>query len=495
MTLLISCGGKRNATDGSLKLVAWVRGINNYVVPPNYILEAVHQKILVDTGVDIKIVIGPANSDEFNTQLNNALAAGEQIDIAQVANMKTYYDLGILADLSEAINKYGLNITERQGQENMNQAFINGGYYGIPRNSIAGNTYPVWIRGDWLKKYNLNLPTTIEEFENALMIFAKNDPSGNGTTIPLMTNGRDNKNVMGCIMSLAAAWLDYGYNDLNGQFIDSNGHLLPSILAPGFKDYLTTLYRWYKNGYLPRDNYLLQSAEQLDMIKAGRVGAWAGWYSYITSNEGVMQVNHPEAYYEKLDLEGPKGFAQSFVYSGSDWPSAYVVFNRCKDVDAAVKVLNWGYIGANYIYSKYAMDAEIDYTDGIYYYTIIKEPIGHDYQGLYLGPANESRFRLIGGDPLIKRHNDYTAMQMQDFRYGKFPITKGIRFDRELLNAVCPKFSDINRMIEENMLAFLVGKRHINEYDNFITELFGIGFEQYIDELSRQFNEQKNTQR
>ena len=493
ITVFNSCreGHLAIQSNEPVKLIAWVRGINNYVAPPDYILKAVHQKILEDTGVDLKIIIGSAVADEFNMQLNNAIAAGEKIDIVQVSNIKTYYDQGILADLTDAINKYGSNILERQGQENMNQVLINGRYFGIPRNSIAGNTYPVWIRGDWLNKYQLSLPTTIEQFEDTLKIFAENDPSGNGTTIPLMTNGRDNRNVMGCIMSLSTAWLDFGYNDLNGQFIDNDGRLLPSILAPGFRDYLATLYRWYQNGYLPKDNYLLTSADQLDMIKAGRVGAWAGWYSYITSNEGIMQLNHPEAYYEKLNIEGPNGFAQSFVYSGGEWPAAYIVFNSCIDVDAAVRVLNWGFLDANYIYSKYAMDAEVEYKDGFYYYTIIKEPIGHDYQGIYLGPANESRFLLSGGDPLLKKHSDYTAMQMQDFRYGKFPLTGSIRFDRDLLNVACPRLPDINRMIDENLMAFLTGMRSLREYDNFINELLKIGFDKYINELTRQYNELK----
>jgi len=482
---LAACS-RKGGNDDAVKLTAWVRSANNYEAPPDYVLEAVHQKILKDTGVDLKVIVGPSDAGEFYMKLNNALAAGEQIDIVQVQNIKTYYDNGVLADLTEAIKKYGSNIWERQGKENMDRVIINGNYYGVPRNSLAGNVYPVWIRGDWLKKYNLNAPTTIDEFENVLSIFAKNDPSGNGTTVPLMTDS-----VTNCIMTLAAAWLDYGYNDLNGQFIDSDGRLLPSILARGFKDFLATLYRWYQNGYLPSDNYLLSGADQVDIIKAGRVGAWAGWYSYITLYEGIMQENYPDAYYEKLNLQGPNGFAQSFIYSGGDWPAAYVVFSRCKDVEAAVRVLNWGYIDDNFIYSKYAMDAKVELIDGVYYYSVINDHIGNDYQGLYAGPANESKFRVKDGSPLLQLHYDYISMQMDDFRYGKFPFTKGVRFNRDLLNAACPRLSDINRMIEENLLGFLTGTRPLSRYDNFISQLYSLGFDKYIDELTRQFNEEK----
>ena len=42
----------------------------------------------------------------------------------------------------------------------------------------AGRAY--FLRGDWLKALNLEVPTTFEELEEVLYAFRDGDPNGNG---------------------------------------------------------------------------------------------------------------------------------------------------------------------------------------------------------------------------------------------------------------------------------------------------------------------------
>jgi putative aldouronate transport system substrate-binding protein len=52
--------------------------------------------------------------------------------------------------------------------------------YEIVRASLAGTAQFVAVRGDWLKKLNLSVPKTPDEFYEVAKAFTQNDPDGNG---------------------------------------------------------------------------------------------------------------------------------------------------------------------------------------------------------------------------------------------------------------------------------------------------------------------------
>ena len=66
------------------------------------------------------------------------------------------------------------------------------------------------MRKDWLDRYNLAEPTTVDDLANVLSVLKSEDPTGNGETIPFLAD------LTGLRHGLAGAFIDGGY----GNWID-----------------------------------------------------------------------------------------------------------------------------------------------------------------------------------------------------------------------------------------------------------------------------------
>ena len=64
---------------------------------------------------------------------------------------------------------------------------VDGQTWAIPRGEVV-TAWPVWIRGEYLRQYGLEYPSTIDELENVLEVFKQNDPIGGGQTQVMITS-------------------------------------------------------------------------------------------------------------------------------------------------------------------------------------------------------------------------------------------------------------------------------------------------------------------
>ena len=138
----------------------------------------------------------------------------------------------IAAELDHWTAEFGVNI--------WNDSMINGINYGMADLNID-NTYPgvtIW-RTDWLKNVGINkIPETLDEFEEALYKFAKEDPDQNGQddTYGLSAAGLNN------IYGITGFWYEH--------WIIKNGEMVFGAIQPEMKDVLSIFARWYQDGVL-----------------------------------------------------------------------------------------------------------------------------------------------------------------------------------------------------------------------------------------------------
>ncbi|UJF34295.1 extracellular solute-binding protein [Paenibacillus hexagrammi] len=88
-----------------------------------------------------------------------------------------------LMPLDDVIDKYSTVYKETlQTYPKLRQLGIqdDGKLYGIGKVSEVVPQHILYIRTDWLKKLNLQKPTTLDEFFAVARAFAENDPDGNG---------------------------------------------------------------------------------------------------------------------------------------------------------------------------------------------------------------------------------------------------------------------------------------------------------------------------
>lgn len=159
------------------------------------------RKLMEAKGVDLKIEL--VQDDQYLTTLQTRFAAMNNVpmyaamyrmtesEVMALAEQGIVLDINELLDLSDGTAK--AFFTENDfGVTAYNKVCTpDGNFYWLPNIYITkwedsvgetGTNYGVNIRKDWLDKYNLTMPTTTDEFKNALKTFNTNDPSGSGVS-------------------------------------------------------------------------------------------------------------------------------------------------------------------------------------------------------------------------------------------------------------------------------------------------------------------------
>jgi ABC-type glycerol-3-phosphate transport system substrate-binding protein len=489
LTTTVFSEGKQEKTGTTVmtaptRLVYFVQPPANYKPTSKDVLDKIKAKILADTNVEVDIIIAPIDPVEYNNKLNLMLAGGEQIDIFLTNGWEELQRNGVLADLSAEVQK-DKALLDVFGKAMEAMKTSDGKIWGIPRNGDAVH-YPVWIRKDWLSKLNLPVPKTIEEYEKTLKAFKEADLAGNGKTIPMLTAF---ENMSHCLLG---AFTEGG----SGIYGSSNGKIYPFFMDPGYKDMLVALNGWYKNGYIDKESFIYKDSQRIDLIKQGRVGSTALWFSRVSLNEQELKKLDPNAEYVVASLTGPKGKAETvnayarlpIGISTATGTTGYVVSKKCKDVAAAMRVLSWGFTNVgNYITSRYGLENEgwkwVDKEKGIFELVI---PQTGDEYCMYKGLVTEMAVREKVS-PNEKHVNYIFGKEIVNFNRAKYPKDGGIHFDMKPIYAAVPNVSDILRIHQEETIKFITGGRLFDEYDNFLEQLKKSGIETLSDEITKQY--------
>ena len=132
---------------------------------------------------------------EDETALNarlNAGMAGDNLPDVMIVPKEMFYVLaenGVLADLSEAYEESKaypyLSSVFAMAPEAINKGMIDGELLGVPMIAANySNSQVLWVRQDWLKKVDKEIPTTIDEMVDVARAF-KEAKLGGENTVPL----------------------------------------------------------------------------------------------------------------------------------------------------------------------------------------------------------------------------------------------------------------------------------------------------------------------
>lgn len=151
------------------------------------------------TGINIEIE--EYTADDLKTKLPLIMADPDNMpDILWQATLgedttMAYGEQGLLLDMTEYLAEYGPNIQKAFDSDENYEGYArsaNGGLYSLPSYSEPGTGIGWMINTRWLENCGVTeLPTTLDEFKELLIIFRDNDANGNGDPndeIPLWGN-------------------------------------------------------------------------------------------------------------------------------------------------------------------------------------------------------------------------------------------------------------------------------------------------------------------
>lgn len=244
--------------------------------PMNEFTEETHQYMIDNLGIDLQLT---QVSENFDQQLALNIAAGDIPDILwmEYDPYVSYAEEGLFADITDLVGNYPDLMeyvdTNGLGEYCWDRMTVDGAIYGVPTRAINPTMYTAGIRQDWLDKFNLTVPTTIEELNEVLRVFTEEDPDGNGVkdTYGVSFNGLSHSGPL---------FGAFGATPQNDFFLNEDGTVTTNVISQNYKAALTYLHDIYDKGWLDPEVFTQSSSQTYEKFATAKMGYWPCWWSH-----------------------------------------------------------------------------------------------------------------------------------------------------------------------------------------------------------------------
>ena len=328
--------------DKELTVLIWDFGLDTALpYDGNYWFDYIQTNFGDPNGIKVNFKSMPRN-DEV-TQLNMWMSNNEAPDIVYTYDInivQNYLAQGGLADLTDAVSQYGQNLVKYLGEENQEKGIIDGKQMFLLGNravdiGIVGSA----IRGDWLDKLGLPVPTTTEEFYDTMIAFVENDPGELGDKmIPWAM----------CMSEIAFGYFNTLYSFVEPGLTDKEMATIYPFNYPGYKEGCRFINKCYNEGIIGPEFALDANGKTLF---SDIVNGYVGFFTFnvcIGFAEGSyfdqMAENVPGAYYVACDpFTNANG--EHTKLGNQPWDKYIIVPKSSKAVNEAIMYMDW--IAAN----------------------------------------------------------------------------------------------------------------------------------------------------
>lgn len=449
---------------------------------------------------NIKVDWGPVPKDDVAKKVNLALDSGDYPEAFYISGLDygavgKYGSQGILVSWNELIDKYMPNfqkVLKDSPDVKAGLTFPDGNIYSLPRvldpesTALHVSNRP-WVRGDWLDKLDMDVPTTTEEYYRYLKAVKAKQFNGHGETIPFGGGAPGQSGPMSHLR-----------NNLAGSFGVANrgtggGHIIdvePSDHATvrfwpttdAYKALIEYLHRLYSDGLIQKNIFSVDATKVATGLANGVYGS--------TMDQAPFTKFHGKAkgFVPMPALKGPDGHHKfNAVAGGFTSPSGFLMTDKSNHpaqiarwVDyfysaAGCKLMHYGVKGVSY---KETKDGP-EYLDKITHNkkgspNEAKKPyvtyMGSGYPVLVIGKYFSGNEMSDEGLKAVK----VLEPDLQKDVWGRFTFTQD---ETEKLNSVG---SDIEKYVDESFARLVTGDIPISNWNKYVEKLKKMGLEDYL---------------
>lgn len=489
---LSGCGNGANETAGNYSQVNFpvsedvtlkVWAVNTHMVVKNMKDMGCYQEITKNTGVKFDFVSPVAG--QTTEQFNIMIASGEYPDIIeQFQNrykggfVKAWND-NVILELSDLVKKCAPNLSalyKKYPQLEHAASNAEGQMFAVPmmRGGSILRTYtgPA-VRADYLKKFNISAPETIDDWHNMLTTF-----KSNGIEYPFTaTKGYFNFPVF------------VGAYGVGKSFYNDNGAVKFGPIENGYKEYVKTMAQWYKEGLI--DSEILTNDQKIadSKIMNGGAGAFIG----TTGNSIGGYLQEMKSKNPDFDLQPVKypvlnsGEVNRFVQRDDivQTVNGSVITTACEHPDIAMAVLDYGFSKEGHMALNFGVEGE-SYTmeDGYPKYTDL---IMHNPDGLnvskagslyarsftYMTGVQDSKYgEQFYGNPRQQESTKVWASSVDAINANNPTVYATLTPERT--DEISSSLNEINTYVSEKFAKWMMG-----------TEDIDAGFDEYVDQIKK----------
>ena len=483
--------GDSSASSEPISLTYWT-GLNAFAARSlkEYGESLFYQELEKRTNVKVKFE-HPAVGSEAE-QFNLLIASGKLPDVIEY-NFTTYpggpekaISDKVIIPLNDIVEQHAPNLKaylDANPEMKKEISTDNGTIYAFPALGTGNSNVSsgLVLRKDWLDELGLGVPETIEEWTNVLTQFKEKK----GAKTPLT-------------MTLA----EFKSERFNGAFGIGIGFYLDGgqvkygPIEPGYKDYLTQLNAWYKDGLLDPDFATQDGAAKDAKATNGSAGAFPAFIGsamgkYLTANKDsnpaydLVAAQHPVL----NKGEEPRFFTAAYDYRGEN--SAGITPAN-KNAERTAAWLDYLYSEEGNLLKSFGVEGTTYSLEGDYpKYTdlIVNNP-----DGLSIGDAMAKYLRVSTPSPGFVGDDRYTE-QYYSFDQQKHAVKLFNQYYDNLKDTRLPRvtptvdegqelssiMAEVNTYFEEMFMQFVMGAAPIAEFDGYTAQLKKMGIERAIE--------------
>lgn len=365
------------------------------------------------------------------------------------------------------------------------------GFYNV-RTEPARNSWGAYLRGDWLEELDKDVPTTLDEFTDMLKTFREKK----GAPIPLgVTLGDLNSMGYNGILTSPFGLVNTGTYQIDG--VIHNG-----FYEEAYKDYLIYLNQLYNEGLIDSNLLTVDGTTTKSNLMNGVSGATVGFGSGGLGST-MQQMASVDPNFDLVPMgsltenDGERAmYGQKVGYLSG---VAAAITTSCKDVETAMKFLNYGYTEKGNLLMYYGIEGtSFEMIDNYPYFTdfVKNNPDGLTFaQAISLydySPANGPY--VSNGDYSIQTYTDtqlYALELWKDNDTAKYFVpTDAISISEEHMDDYTSIKSEVDTCVNEYFSKFVTGEYSIEEkWDEYISTLKSMGIDTMIQYYQEAYDE------
>lgn len=440
------------------------------------------------------------NDEAYQQKVALTLALGEMPDVMTVneLQLRQMVKAGMVADLTEAAETYAgaelISYWQSGNGIGLESAIFDGKLMAIPNINPGADGIPLlFVRGDWMEKYGLEEPKTLDDIINIVKVFQEKEGSMGLLAQSSIVNVGNNAYGLDALFSLFGAYPEMWINDAEGNL--AYGSILPETRTA-----LEEIRKLVEEGIIEK-NFVVYDTDQCnELATSGKAGIFFAPWWYLNWPLADMTKADENVYWNvytcPLDENGKYN-----AHMMAPTTSYAVVRNGYEYPDAVVKTLNLSMMADS---------------------RRMPAPLPHDqaYESWQMAPVTllqchynekEDKARNVmlavegKKDPseLIAeevRWYERTMYVLEDnmadgyyFTMGAYPIAKAE--DEGILNRVYAetysksesmdkKWATLEKLEDETFLQILAGDKPIEEFDKFVEQWLSLGGADITAELA-----------
>lgn len=432
--------------------------------------------------IDYELVDASSYTDVVKPRLAAALDLPDLVlTKGGVADLQAYIDAGLFLDLTEYYETLGFNYAKQFEAHPTLKAeltTVDGRMYVLPYvYTTDSNMRCLMINARWAEALGMKVEDikTLDDYYNYLVAVKNGDPNGNGDTtdeIPLFMRSN--------MIQLWAMHWGLDLTDSGGYQVE-DGTVICGYADERYREFLIWVKKLYDEGLLYNEFATANYDTQSSLFSNNRIGSMIHFISNCT---GYSQSIDPEWNFDTdapimqpTVLEGPYG--DKYCYGRDCYGGAFAISADCENPEAVFAFCDYLMSEEVGILTWYGIEG-VDYNivDGQYVFTDVYldnkdnylTKMGYNFSGL---PSYQLDYMTKQCVPVREK-----AAELAEYVFNP-SVTFSYRTadETEILSTYS---ADLSTYFSENLLAFIMGTRSLDDWDNYLNEVNMMGLNEVL---------------